>query len=112
MKFFKTSNLSLLDCNINSTIFINELLLEYLDNSKYIFYNEEYNVLRNNIVNNIYNKNKITNSFFNKNEVYILRIKDNKILKLPPIFNNNSLFNYSYFINIIKKSKKKFFFFI
>lgn len=113
MKYYKTSNISIKNCNINTNIFINELLLDYLDVSKYYFYNEEYNNLRNNIVNNDYEKNKIKNNFFNKNNnenIMILRKSDNKIIKLPRLDYNNSLFNYLYFINLIRKQKEIFFF--
>lgn len=110
MKYYKTSNLSIQNNHINSTIFINYLLLDYLDTSKFYFYNDSFDNVRKNIINNKYEKNKINNTFFNTNHVSILRLKDNKILKLPKLSNNNSLFNYEYFISLIKKSKQPFIF--
>lgn len=110
MKYYKTSNISIQNDNINSTIFINHLLLDYLDSSKFYFYDDSFDNVRKNIINNKYEKNKITNTFFNTNYLTILRLKDNKILKLTTLNNNNSLFNYEYFIHLIKKSKQPFIF--
>lgn len=110
MKYYKTSNLSIQNSNINTNIFINHLLLDYFDKSKFTFYNDTYNNLRKNLLIDKYKKKKIDSSFFNSHNISILRIKDNKIIKLPQLNNNNSLFNYEYFINLIKKSTKPFIF--
>lgn len=112
MKFFKTSNLSIQNDKINSNIFINELLQEYLDESKYIFYDETFDNIRKNMLFNQDKLKKIANNFYhNKNKIFIVRKKDNKIIKCNKIINNNHYFNYSYFIDLIKNSKKKKFYF-
>lgn len=108
MKYFKTSNISVHNSNINTNIFINNLLLDYFDKSKFTFYNDTYDNIRKNLFINKYKKNIISNTFFYHTDVTILRIKDNKIIKLPKLKNNNSLFNYEYFINLIKNSNKPF----
>lgn len=111
MKYYKTSNLSIQNANINANIFINCLLLDYFDQSKFYFYNDTYDNIRKNIIKNKYEIKKIVNQlFYTTKYMSIVRLKDNKILKLPKLNNNNSLFNYEYFINLIQQSNKPFIF--
>lgn len=112
MKYYKTSNLSIQDNNINSIYFVNELLYPFYNDKKYVFFKENYDTLRKNIVNGNYDDNKIKTTFYDNN-ILILRKKDNKIIKLPKLKNNNNNtnFNYSFFIHLIKKSKKNPFYF-
>ena len=51
MNYYKTTNLSIQNNNINCNLFINELLLEYYDESKFNFYRENYEYLRKNMLN-------------------------------------------------------------
>jgi len=107
MSHYITTNTSIYDDMINCNIFINELLIDYYDNKKFIFYYSTYEDLRNSILNNSFDKCKKlkNNLFYNKNNIFILRVKDNKIIKLPKLIinNTNSNFDYSFFIHMIKK---------
>lgn len=107
MSYYITTNTSIYDNIINCNIFINELLIDYYDNKKFVFYYSTYEDLRNAILNNTFEKcKKIKNNlFYNKNNIFILRIRDNKIIKLPKLLinNPNSNFDYSFFIDMIKK---------
>lgn len=108
MSSYITTNISINDNVINSNTFVNELLIDYYDRNKFTFYYSKYDDLRKNILNNDFNncKQLKNNLFYNKNDIFILRKKDNKIIKLPKLINNsNSNFDYSLYIHMIKKKE-------